>query len=152
MHLYVIAFGTLKSPGMREAMDHYLMRLSHFHKVHEIELKASQDTVDNVIQLEKSLAKLGNPVSVNILDESGSNHTTKAWSERLNQHNVQGTKSAVYVIGPAYGFGSHYLNRKGLVKISLGSQTLPHELARVVLTEQLYRAACLLQNHPYHHE
>ncbi len=152
MNLYIIAFGPLKTVGLRETMSHYLERLNFFHRTTELELKASPSAADNRQRFHKALEKISRPAPIFLLDERGSNLTTQKWSALLDKQQIQGAKSAVFAIGPAYGFDQEFIASLSATLISLGAHTLPHELARVVLTEQLYRASSLLAKHPYHHE
>jgi 23S rRNA (pseudouridine1915-N3)-methyltransferase len=84
------------------------------------------------------------------LDEHGSERTTKSLSRWLEQRRASGQDLA-FIIGGPDGLSEEVLVRAHL-RLSLSRLTLPHGLARVVLAEQLYRAATLLAAHPYHRE
>lgn len=153
MRIHLVSFGTLKTPGMADAFNHYAERLKHFHSLELHELKAQPHRDEQIEVFKKTLQKIAVPRKLFILDERGKNISTAQWAQALTQSQIQGLKSCVFAIGPAYGFSEIFWeDLETPTKISLGSQTLPHELARVVLIEQLYRASSLAQNHPYHHE
>lgn len=83
------------------------------------------------------------------LDGHGKQRSSEELAELLHQHMQRGTQELVFAIGPADGWSEAALAR-AQVKLSLGKMTLPHELARVVTAEQIYRAWTILHNHPYH--
>ena len=70
-------------------------------------------------------------------------------AEMLDAHQVRGTQSLIFAVGPADGFSQQARHAANLV-LSLGKMTLAHELARVVLLEQLYRGFTIIKGHPYH--
>jgi len=88
------------------------------------------------------------PVAV-LLDSRGKQMTSEEFAGTLAGHRDQGTQRLVLAIGPADGWSDAARGRaSGL--LSLGRMTLPHQLARVVLAEQVYRALSILAGHPYH--
>lgn len=98
------------------------------------------------------LAKIAAGASVSIaLDERGRTMSSAEFAKLIARHRDSGAKSAVFLIGGPDGHGPGILKSAAL-RLSLGSMTLPHGLARVVLVEQLYRAATILAGHPYHRE
>ncbi len=82
------------------------------------------------------------------LDERGKAMTTEQWSQRVNKW-LQGGREVAFLIGGADGLEPG-LKKSTDMLLSLSSMTLPHQLVRVVLAEQLYRALSMLSNHPYH--
>jgi 23S rRNA (pseudouridine1915-N3)-methyltransferase len=84
-----------------------------------------------------------------LLDSGGKQLSSEAFAEHLGRLRDSGTQSLILAIGPADGWSSAARMRASLV-LSFGPITLPHELARAVLAEQLYRALTILANHPYH--
>jgi 23S rRNA (pseudouridine1915-N3)-methyltransferase len=98
----------------------------------------------------KSLERPGrtSPVLV-ALDSRGRQLSSEELAELVQQHLEQGTQELVFAVGPADGWSAAALARAQLT-LSLGKMTLPHELARVVLAEQIYRAFAILHHHPYH--
>ena len=84
-----------------------------------------------------------------LLDSRGKQLSSEELATTLGAHRDQGTQRLVLAIGPADGWSPEALNRAGFI-LSLGRITLPHQLARVVLAEQVYRALTILAGHPYH--
>jgi 23S rRNA (pseudouridine1915-N3)-methyltransferase len=84
-----------------------------------------------------------------LLDSRGKQLTSEDFAAHLGRLRDSGTQSVVLAIGPADGWSAAARTRAGLI-FSLGAITLPHELARTVLAEQIYRALTILAGHPYH--
>jgi 23S rRNA (pseudouridine1915-N3)-methyltransferase len=83
------------------------------------------------------------------LDSRGKQFSSEELAAFVQQHLERGTQELIFAIGPADGWTAAALARAQQT-LSLGKITLPHELARVVLAEQIYRAFTILNNHPYH--
>ena len=161
MRLSLIAFGKLKTPGLREAADYYQKLTRGWISFEEIELKplpVPDKSPSTRIQIqEKEGALLLQKIKSDsmsrslyfLLDETGKSLTTEQWAQNFAQWETLGSTQIYLCIGSSLGFSAHI--RKGAQGIfSLGAQTLPHELARVVLLEQIYRACSVLKGHPYH--
>lgn len=84
-------------------------------------------------------------------DERGKQLSSDGLAEWIRRQQDEGRQRAVFAIGPADGWAAGERARAGML-LSLGAMTLPHELARVVLSEQLYRAFTILAGHPYHRD
>ena len=84
-----------------------------------------------------------------LLDSRGRQLTSEDFAARIDRLRDNGTQTLVLAIGPADGWSTAARARAGLL-LSFGAITLPHELARVVLAEQIYRALTILAGHPYH--
>lgn len=97
--------------------------------------------------LERSAGRT-TPVLV-LLDSTGKELTSEQFAEFIEAQQRSDVQQLIFAIGPADGFTSAARNATSR-KISLGKMTLPHELARVVLLEQIYRAFTIIKGHPYH--
>ena len=98
----------------------------------------------------KQLQKSGRaPALLVLLDQRGRQLSSEELADFLEQHQTRGTQALAFAIGPADGFTDAARSAAATI-ISFGRVTLPHELARVVLLEQLYRAFTILKGHPYH--
>ena len=164
MRLAVIAFGKLKTPGLREACEHYKAHLKPWAALEEIELKpipvpdkspATRKKIqekESLLLFEKLESRfMGGRGAFYLLDERGKALETLKWSELVQSWESSGSTDIALCIGSSLGFSSEVRARaKGM--LSLGPQTLPHELARVVLCEQLFRAYSVIRGHPYHNE
>jgi 23S rRNA (pseudouridine1915-N3)-methyltransferase len=140
--LKVAWIGKTKSPAIRDLTDEYLTRLGHHCDSEGVELAT-----------EAALLKLvggakPTPTLV-LLDARGRQLTSEELAEMLEAHQVRGTQALIFAVGPADGFTSEARHAANLV-LSLGKMTLAHELARIVLLEQLYRGFTILRHHPYH--
>jgi 23S rRNA (pseudouridine1915-N3)-methyltransferase len=98
----------------------------------------------------KSLERPGRTAPVLVaLDSAGKQLSSEELAEFFRQHMERGTQELVLAIGPADGW-SATTRARAQTTLSLGRITLPHELARVVMAEQIYRAFTILNHHPYH--
>jgi 23S rRNA (pseudouridine1915-N3)-methyltransferase len=141
MRLVLLAVGRLR-PAYRDACDDYLRRLSRSVKVEESELREGRD------EEARLLAAIPAGAAVTLLDRQGSAWSSEELAERLRRWR-EAARDRVLVIGGADGTGAA-LQGRAEETWSLGPLTLPHELARVIVTEQLYRATTILAGHPYH--
>src|SRR5690606_33437428 len=95
------------------------------------------------------LARIPDQTEVITLDRMGTAWSSEDLAEHLGQKAVRGESGVCFVIGGAYGLGATVLRRADR-SLSLSAMTLPHELARLVLTEQIYRAGTIIRGEPYH--
>jgi 23S rRNA (pseudouridine1915-N3)-methyltransferase len=121
----------------------YLKRAGRYGTIEAVDY-ASEDA------LLKSLERPGRTAPVLVaLDSRGKQLSSEELAGFVRQHLERGSQELIFAIGPADGWTAAALE-KAQQTLSLGRITLPHELARVVLAEQLYRAFTILNNHPYH--
>jgi 23S rRNA (pseudouridine1915-N3)-methyltransferase len=148
---------------MRESADYYLGLIRTWLPIEESELKPlsvpdkSASTRRQIQQKEGELLaqKLSKTLTGRgayyVLDEGGKALTTQGWAELVRSWEADGLPELAFCVGSSLGF-SEEIRKKARGILSLGPQTLPHELARVVLLEQLYRAWSVTRGHPYHNE
>jgi len=122
----------------------YLDRLQPYAKTDFLGFKTSEALFEWAIKLKSRTS----PVLV-LLDERGKQLSSQALAEWLGSQRDEGQQRIIFAIGPADGWSSAERAHAALL-LSLGLMTLPHELARVVVSEQLYRAFTILAGHPYH--
>lgn len=163
MKLILFAFGKLKTPGLRESADYYLKLLKSQPGIEEIELKSltvpdkSPATRQRIQEqeaaiLEEQFSKRLSPrARIYLLDERGKAAPTTQWAEDMENSLLDSIPELAFCIGSSLGF-SDAIRKRAHRLLSLGPQTLPHELARVVLLEQLFRAWSFRSGHPYHNE
>jgi 23S rRNA (pseudouridine1915-N3)-methyltransferase len=95
------------------------------------------------------LEKSRTPPLLILLDSKGQHFSSEELASFLEKHQTQGTQQLFFAVGGADGFSSE-IRKRAQLELSLGKMTFPHELARVILLEQLYRAFTILKGHPYH--
>ena len=150
----VIAVGTRMPSWVRSACDEYLKRLrgSLGVALMEIEPVSRRAGAPRAIarEGERLLAALAPADHVIALDERGRELTTRELAAWLGSRMQQGEDLAFLIGGPD-GLAPEVLARSNF-RLALSRLTLPHAFARVLLAEQLYRAHCILANHPYHRD
>jgi 23S rRNA (pseudouridine1915-N3)-methyltransferase len=152
LKLTLIAFGKLKSPYYRALNDDYIKRLSPYAKIEIVELEPESFQPGEEVRAKKRESeklldyihrhKLG---TVILCDERGKELSSIEFASELEK-----LGEAVLVIGGSLGFGES-VKEMHQAKIALSRMTMPHELARVVLAEQLYRAATIINAKTYHY-
>jgi 23S rRNA (pseudouridine1915-N3)-methyltransferase len=158
MRLLIAAVGRLKQGPEREFFAHYLARAETAGRklgllpVTVIEVPESRGpTAATRCKAEAAalLAKLPHSYARIALDRTGEPLGSEAFARALAKLRDEGVEGVAFLIGGADGLGGEALPRP-IRRVSLGPMTLPHGLARIVLAEQLYRAATILAGHPYH--
>ena len=155
MRVRVIAIGTRMPTWVRSACDEYLRRLRGGLAVALTEIEPATRRAGGAGQAvaregERLLAALLPSDHVIVLDEHGRELTTRELAAWLGSRMQQGEHLAFLIGGPD-GLAAGVRSRSDLT-LALSRLTLPHALARVLLCEQLYRAHCILANHPYHRD
>lgn len=155
MKLSIVALGHRMPAWVGAGYGDYAARLPREWPLELVELKPeARDRGRSVGQLLASEAKRLDSAcagsTVVALDEKGSGWSTRELAERLDRWR-ESTRALAFVIGSADGLDADFKQRAA-ARFSLSALTLPHALVRVVLAEQLYRAASLLGGHPYHRE
>ena len=158
MRLVIAAVGRLKDGPERALLDRYRERLAPLAKRlglapvswHEIAESRSADAATRSEEEGAALLKLVREVGFLVaLDERGKAVTSVGFAQALAKARDGGAKAAGIVLGGPDGL-SQAVRDAAHLKVSFGAITLPHGLARIVLAEQLYRAATILAGHPYH--
>ena len=143
MKIKVAWIGKTKEPAIQALTDDYLKRLSRYADVAGLALK---DEAALLVLARGERQKERHKLV--LLDSGGKQLSSEELAEFLEREQAQALP-LLFAIGGADGFTEEAHRKAGLV-LSLGRMTLPHELARVMLLEQLYRAFTILKNHPYH--
>ncbi|MDX2206617.1 MAG: 23S rRNA (pseudouridine(1915)-N(3))-methyltransferase RlmH [Gemmatimonadales bacterium] len=151
MELHLLAVGKLR-PAFRALADDYLRRLARVVSVREQEVREAGRAGSVARQRSEEgarlLAAVPSAASVTLLDIEGRRWSSEEVAQALDRWRLA-SRDHVVIIGGAVGVDSAVRARADSVW-SLGPLTLPHELARVVVVEQLYRATTILQGTPYH--
>jgi 23S rRNA (pseudouridine1915-N3)-methyltransferase len=158
MRLVVIAIGRLKQGPERELAERYRKRFDDigrklgFRGVEIVEIPESRarDAATRIAEEAAAISAATPEKSVLVtLDEHGENIDSAAFSRHLERWRDRSVSSTIFVIGGADGL-SPDLRRNGKLAIAFGAATWPHQMVRIMLLEQLYRAATILAGHPYH--
>ena len=144
MKLKIAWIGKTKEPAIQALTDDYVKRLFQYADVEAAPLKDES-------ALLKFCARDARPTrhTLVVLDGRGKQLSSEELAKFLREHQERNPLPLLFAIGPADGFTDEARKAAGLV-LSLSKMTLPHELARIVLLEQLYRALTILKGHPYH--
>jgi 23S rRNA (pseudouridine1915-N3)-methyltransferase len=158
MKIAIIAVGRLKSGPERELAQRYAERFEVLARglglsgPQIIELAESQarSSLERKVQEANSLlTNISEEAAVIRLDERGQTQGSEAFAHDVAKLRDAGKKSLIFIIGGADGLGENIAARAPKC-LSFGAMTMPHQLVRVLLLEQLYRAATILSGHPYH--
>ncbi|MBQ9068226.1 MAG: 23S rRNA (pseudouridine(1915)-N(3))-methyltransferase RlmH [Eggerthellaceae bacterium] len=144
----IIAVGKLKEAFWRDACAEYLKRLGGYAKVRVVELPDSNPCSEAAAILAQ-LEGLPASAEVVLLDIGGTETSSEALAQRMDKWTVGGVSHIAFVIGGSEGVISTVRDR-ATFRLSFGPLTLPHNLARVVLLEQIYRAFKISRGEPYH--
>ena len=149
MKIKVAWIGKTKEPAIEALTEEYLKRMSRYAEVAGLALK-DEAAILSLANGERQQNRPQNKerYKLVLLDSRGKQFSSQELAEFLEREQVNATP-LLFAIGGSDGF-SEEARRNAGVMLSLGKMTLPHELARVVLVEQLYRAFTILKNHPYH--
>lgn len=158
MKLRVICVGRLKEKFYTDAVNEFKKRLSRFAEVEIAELadekapeKLSEAELGQVKLSEgrRILDRIGEGDTVIALDIAGKQFSSTELAERISEYMLAGKSRLVFVIGGSNGLSSEVLSRADL-RLSFSKMTFSHQIFRVMLLEQLYRAFKIINNEPYH--
>lgn len=144
MKVRIAWIGKTRSAPIQSLTAEYLKRLAQFAACEALELVSE----DALLKLAGKNTGRTLPLLV-LLDSRGKQLTSEEIANFLDYHQSHGTRELLFAIGPADGWDDA-TRAKAKHVLSFGKITLPHELARVVLLEQLYRGFTILKGHPYH--
>ena len=150
MKIKIAWIGKSKEPAIESLADDYLKRISRYVQVEALALRDETALLQLCGRAAQSSEKLKSGKSTLVLmDSRGKQLSSEEFARFVGDYQDRNPLPLVFAIGPADGFSDEALKRAQQL-ISLGRITLPHQLARVVLLEQIYRALTILKGHPYH--
>ena len=158
MKIKIVTVGKLKEKYLKDGIAEYTKRISRFATVEIIELadeknpdKASESENHKILEIEgnRILSKLGERDFVVVLAIEGKIFSSEEFSKQLEQASIKGFSTLTFIIGGSLGLSPAVKYRANL-SVSFGRLTLPHQLMRLVLVEQIYRAFTIQQGSPYH--
>lgn len=155
----IISVGKLREPFYQQGSREYLKRLTAFNRIElldgleeKLSPKAGERDIEKVLDKEadRILALLNRDDYLVLLDVEGREIDSPGLARYINDWNHSPYKRINFLVGSAYGVAGRVKARADLL-LSLSRLTLPHQMAVMVLTEQLYRGFKILKNEPYHH-
>ncbi|HHI5332949.1 TPA: 23S rRNA (pseudouridine(1915)-N(3))-methyltransferase RlmH [Streptococcus pneumoniae] len=158
MKIKVVTVGKLKEKYLKDGIAEYSKRISRFAKFEMIELsdektpdKASESENQKILEIEgqRILSKIADRDFVIVLAIEGKTFFSEEFGKQLEETSIKGFSTLTFIIGGSLGLSSSVKNRANL-SVSFGRLTLPHQLMRLVLVEQIYRAFTIQQGFPYH--
>ena len=158
MKISVVCVGKVKEKFYRDAIDEFSKRLSRYCKLEIIEV-ADEKTPDQASETEVKLIKdkEGDRILKSIKDDAyviclcidGKSLSSEELAEKMKQITIQGSSHICFVIGGSLGLADSVVKRADF-KLSFSKMTFPHQLMRVILLEQVYRAYRIINHEPYH--
>ena len=150
MKIKIAWVGKTKEPAIQSLTDEYLKRISRYVPMEGLALRDEAALLQLCGRATKATktASAGKSTLV-LMDSRGKQFSSEEFARFLGDYRDRNPLPLVFAIGPADGFSETALGAAQQT-MSLGKMTLAHELARVVLLEQVYRAFTILQGHPYH--
>ncbi|MGG4383763.1 23S rRNA (pseudouridine(1915)-N(3))-methyltransferase RlmH [Priestia megaterium] len=158
MNISIITIGKLKEKYLKQGIQEYLKRLSSYAKVEIIELadekapeNLSESEMEQVKQKEgeRILAKISDDTHVIALAIKGKQKSSEELAKEIDSLATYGKSKIAFVIGGSLGLSSEVMKRSNAA-LSFSKMTFPHQLMRLVLVEQIYRAFRIIRNEPYH--
>lgn len=157
MKVTVLAVGKTTTPYIREATADYMGRINHYMPA-RIDYVADLKNVRALTREQQKqregegiLAQLQPSDYVILLDERGKQYTSREFSQKLERLSMESVRRVVMVIGGAYGFSDEVYARAN-EKLGLSKMTFSHEMVRLFIAEQIYRAMTIMRGEPYHHD
>lgn len=158
MQIHLVVVGKVKEPYLRDGIAEYLRRLSGFcsfqcTEFSECRLKENPGLSDIIIACQQEgyqLQKASEGAGLRIgLDPKGLSFTSEELAKRMKRWEIEGPHQIAILIGGPHGLSDEIRNRADLL-VSLSPMTFPHQLARLILLEQIYRAFTINKGLPYH--
>lgn len=154
----IICVGNLKEKYLRDAVEEYRKRLSAFCKIQIIEIaeqrlsdKPSQSEINSALEkeAERIIQKIPKGSATVAMAIEGKQLSSENFSEKISELALRGYSSISFIIGSSFGL-SESIKAKANLLLSMSKMTFPHQLARVMLCEQVYRAFSIINNTKYH--
>ena len=158
MKIKVVTVGKLKEKYLKDGIAEYSKRISRFAKLEMIELadektpdRASESENQKILEIEgqRILSKVADRDFVIVLAIEGKTLSSEEFSKKLEEASIKGFSTLTFIIGGSLGL-SQDVKKRANISVSFGRLTLPHQLMRLVLVEQIYRAFTIQQGSPYH--
>jgi len=158
LKIQIIAVGKIKEKYLKEGIAEYTKRLSRFCDLQIIEvedekapesLSESQEEQVRLKEAERILKKVKDNSYTIVLDVKGEKLSSEDLAARIQNLGVSGISSITFIIGGSIGLDSSVI-KKASLRLSLSDMTFPHQLTRLIILEQIYRAFKIINNEVYH--
>lgn len=158
MNINIITIGTIKEKYFTDAIKEYTKRLKRYTNLKILELpeeklgqNSSEKNIEQTLDKEADniLSKIGERDYVIVLAIEGKNISSEQLAETIKDKKVEGYNTFTFIIGSSYGLHDK-VKKRADYKLSFSKMTFPHQLMRVILLEQIYRAFKINTNEPYH--
>lgn len=157
MKIQVICVGKTHHAALKSWLPNYCIRLSRYTSFDWYEITELKNTKNlsekqqKIYEGKRILEAVRANDTLILFDEKGSTYTSKGFTGFLQKQMNVGNKKLIFVIGGSYGFSQEIYDR-AQYKIALSEMTFSHQMVRIFVAEQLYRAFSILNNQPYHHQ
>lgn len=157
MKISLLTIGKTEDKYLIEGIGIYTKRLKHYISFQILEIPELKNTKSLSQDQQKTkeadliFKNISSTDHVILLDENGTEFSSRLFSTFLNKKMVGGQQHLVFVVGGPYGFSKELYSRAN-EKISFSKMTFSHQMIRLLFTEQLYRAFTILKGEPYHHD
>ena len=153
MNFKIIYISSEKNSNIELLVNNYIKKIKHLADIDLFKIDNKNKTKKNKFNIDYESNLIINQLSKNdiniLLDEKGDVYETIKFSKFIQEKFLYSSKKIVFIIGGAYGFNKE-LKKTVQKKISLSKLTFTHDMARVILIEQIYRALTVIKNIPYH--
>lgn len=156
MRVTFLTIGRLRDPHLLALYEDYAQRLARRSfgrpRLKELELRGRIESAERLSREAKLICNhLPAGAAMITLDSRGKDMSSQGLADFISRQQLQGCQDLVFVIGGAEGLDDKIRKMSNFV-LSMGKMTWPHQLVRIMLIEQLYRAQCIQENHPYHRD
>ena len=155
MNFKIIYISSEKNSNIEILVNNYIKKIKHLAEIDLFKIHNKNKTKKNNFNIDYESNLIINQLSKNdiniLLDEKGDVYKTIKFSKFIQEKFLYSSKKIVFIIGGAYGFNKE-LKKTVQKKISLSKLTFTHDMARVILIEQIYRALTVIKNIPYHNQ
>ena len=155
MKIKIVSVGSIKEKFLKDAISEYLKRLTRFAKIEIIEVdeRKIQNKSEEQIKKEEGerlLKRIGQDEFVFLLDLKGELISSEVLAQKINDLINKGISPLTFVIGGTLGL-SEEVRKRANIKLSISKMTFTHQMCRMIILEQIYRAFKIINNEEYHH-
>lgn len=155
MKIKIVSVGSIKEKFLKDAINEYLKRLTRFAKIEIIEVDETKIQNKSEEQVKKEegerlLKRIGQDEFVFLLDLKGELISSEVLAQKINDLIKKGISPLTFVIGGTLGL-SEEVRKRANIKLSISKMTFTHQMCRMIILEQIYRAFKIINNEEYHH-